>query len=91
MSSLLHGVILIIPNDPRGPWAPIRKHGVGQDDDIDLVAGQAVLHVELPMVLRNLRAIDSLHKGVPQQHGEAVTVQAHRAQPTILKGPVQIV
>jgi hypothetical protein len=29
VSSLLHGVVHVVPDDPRGPWAPIRKHEVG--------------------------------------------------------------
>jgi hypothetical protein len=39
MSSLLHHVVHVIPDDKRGPWAPIRKHRVGQDVDVDLIAG----------------------------------------------------
>jgi hypothetical protein len=61
---------------------------VGLDVDVDLTAGQAVLHVELPTILRNLLFIASLHEGVPRQHGEAMTVQTLRAQPAILIGTV---
>jgi hypothetical protein len=88
VSSLLHGVIHVVPDNPRGPQAPIKKHGVGPDVDVDLIAGQAVLHVEPPTVLENLLSIASLHKGVPQQHGETVMVQTPHAEPTILVGTI---
>jgi hypothetical protein len=90
MSSLLHAVVHVIPDNPRGPRAPIRKHRVGLDVDIDLTAGKTVLHVESPTVLENLLSIASLHEGIPQQHGEAVTVQTPRAQPAILVGTVLV-
>jgi hypothetical protein len=88
VSSLLHGIVHVVPGNPRGPRAPIKKHGVGQDVDIDLTAGQAILHVEPPTVLGNFLSVASLHEGVPQQHGEAVMVQTPHAQPTILIGTV---
>jgi hypothetical protein len=31
MSSLLHSVAHVVPDDPCGPRAPIRKHSVGRD------------------------------------------------------------
>jgi hypothetical protein len=64
VSSLLHGVVHVVPDNPRGPWGPIRKHGVGPDVDLDLTEGKVVLHVELPTILRNLLSIASLHEGV---------------------------
>jgi hypothetical protein len=91
VSSLLHGLIHVIPNNPHGPRAPIRKHGVGSNIDVDLTAGQIVLHVEPPTILRNLLSVASLHEGVPQQHGEAVMVQTPRVQPVILVGTVRVV
>jgi hypothetical protein len=91
VSSLLHGVVHVIPDNPRGPQAPIRKLGVGPDFDIDLIAGQAVLHVEPPTVLGNLLSVASLHEGVPQQHGEAVMVQTPRVQPAVLVGTISVV
>jgi hypothetical protein len=88
VSSLLHGVIHIVSDDPRRPRAPIRKHRVGRDVDVDLIAGQAMLFVEPPAVLGSLLAIASLHEGVPQQHGEAMAVQTPHAQPSILEGTI---
>jgi hypothetical protein len=41
VSNLLHGVVHVVSNDPRGPRAPIRKHGVGQNIDVDLTSGQS--------------------------------------------------
>jgi hypothetical protein len=67
VSSLLHGVVHIIPDDPRGPQALVRKHVVGWDIDIDLAALQVVLLVESPIVLKNLVPVASLHNGIPQQ------------------------
>jgi hypothetical protein len=64
---------------------------VGWDGDVDLAARQAVLHKEPPVVLDSLLAIASLHKGVPQQHGEIMTVQAHHAQPTVHEGAVRVI
>jgi hypothetical protein len=65
MTSLLHGIIHVIADDPRGPWASIRKHEVGSDIDVDLTVRQAMLLLELPMILRNLGPVASLHEGVP--------------------------
>jgi hypothetical protein len=39
MSSLLHGVIQVVPDNRRGPRAPIKKHGVGPDVNVDLIVG----------------------------------------------------
>jgi hypothetical protein len=91
MSSLLHGVVNVIPDNPCGPRDPIKKHEVGPNVDVDLTAGQAVLYVELPTVLGNLLSIASLHEGLPQQHGEVVVVQTPRAQPAVLVGTVRVV
>jgi hypothetical protein len=67
------------------------KHGVGPDADVDLIVGQAVLHGVPPMVLGNLLYVDSMHEGIPQQHGEAVMVQTPHAQPAILVGTIRVV
>jgi hypothetical protein len=65
----------VIANDPHGPWAPIMKHGVGQNIDVDLIALQLVLLEEPPVVLGNLIPVASLHEGVPPQQREAVMVK----------------
>jgi hypothetical protein len=75
VSSLHHGLIHVIPDGPHGPRAPIRKHMMGWDIDVDLTALQVVLLKEPPIVLRNLVPIASLYKGVPQQQRKVVTVQ----------------
>jgi hypothetical protein len=67
MSSLLHSVVHVGPNNPRGPWAPIRKHRVGRDINIDLIALQAVLLIEPTVVLWGSVPVASLHKGISQQ------------------------
>jgi hypothetical protein len=64
---------------------------VGRDGDADFAAGQAVLHKEPLVVLDSLLTIASLHKGVPQQHGEVMTVQAHHAQPTVHEGAIRVI
>jgi hypothetical protein len=51
VSSLFHSIIHGGPNSPRGPWAPIKKHRVGRDIDVDLAAMQAVLLIEPTVVL----------------------------------------
>jgi hypothetical protein len=76
---------------PHWLWAPIRKYGVVRDVDVVLAEGQTVLHVEPHVVLGNLLIVASPHKGVPQQHGEAMTVQVCRAQLVVLKGAVRVV
>jgi hypothetical protein len=81
VSSDLHGIVHVIPHDPRGPHAPISKHGVGLYVDVDFAVGWAVVHVEPPTVLGNLLTIASLHEGVPQQQGEAMRVQTPSGQP----------
>jgi hypothetical protein len=91
VSILLHGIVYVIPDDPRGPQAPIRKHGVGRDINVDLVALQAMLLKELSVVLRNLIPIASLHEGILQQQREVVTMQTPHAQPIILKGAVRVI
>jgi hypothetical protein len=64
MSSLLHIIAHVGPNSPRGPRAPVRKHGVGWDIDVDLIALQTVLLIELTIVLWGSVPIASLHKGI---------------------------
>jgi hypothetical protein len=91
VSSLLHSTAHISPDSPRGPRAPIRKHGVRQDIHVNLTALQVVLLIELTVVLWRCVPVGSLHKGIPQQHREAVMVQAPRAQPAVLKGVVRVV
>jgi hypothetical protein len=76
VSSLLHSIIHVGPNSPRGPRAPVKKHGVGRDIDVDLVALQSVLLIEPTVVLWGSVPVASLHKGIPQQQREAVMVQA---------------
>jgi hypothetical protein len=61
---------------------------VGWDIDVDLTALQPVLLIELIVVLWGSIPIASLHKGIPQQQREAVTVQAPHAKMAILKGVV---
>jgi hypothetical protein len=67
MSSLLHGIVHVVPNNPRGPQAPIRKHRVGPDIDVDITARKTILLVEPPTVLKNLDPVANLHEGVLQQ------------------------
>jgi hypothetical protein len=64
---------------------------VGQNIDVDLATLQAVLLEEPTVVLRRHVAIASLHEGIPQQHGEVVTVQTPRAQSAVLKGALRVV
>jgi hypothetical protein len=68
--------------------APIRKHRVGPNINIDLAARQALLLVEPSAVLGNLISVASLHEGIPQQHREAMMVQTPRAQLAVLVGAV---
>jgi hypothetical protein len=64
---------------------------VVRDVDVVLAEGQTVLRVEPHVVLGNLLIVASPHKAVPQQHGEATTVQVCRAQLVVLKGAVRLV
>jgi hypothetical protein len=59
---LLYGVVHVIPDNPHRPRAPITKHRVGWDVDVDLTAGRVVLRVEPPTVLDNLLTIANMHK-----------------------------
>jgi hypothetical protein len=59
---LLYGVVHVIPDNPHRPRAPITKHKVGWDVDVDLTAGRVVLRVEPPTVLDNLLTIANMHK-----------------------------
>jgi chorismate-pyruvate lyase len=80
VSSLLHSIIHVGPNSPRG-----------RDIDVDLVVLQAVLLIELTVVLWSSIPIASLHKSIPQQQREAVIVQTPRALAAILEGVVRVV
>jgi hypothetical protein len=91
MSILLHSIIHVGPDSPHRPQAPIRKYGVGWDIDVDLTALQAMLLKESTIVLRRHVPVASLHKGIPQQHREAMTLQTPRAQPAILKCAIRVV
>jgi hypothetical protein len=79
VSSLLHSIIHVGPNSPHGSRAPIRKHRVVWDIDVDLTALHPVLLIESIVVLWGSVPVASLHKGIPQQQREVVTVQAPRA------------
>jgi hypothetical protein len=63
---------------------------VGRDIDVDPTALQPML-IEPTVVLWGSVPVASLHKGIPQQQREAVTVQAPRTQTAVLKGAVQVV
>jgi glucose uptake protein GlcU len=52
---------------------------MGLDIDVDLAALQPVLLIELTVVLWGSIPIANLHKGIPQQQREAMTVQAPRS------------
>jgi hypothetical protein len=65
VSSHLHCIIHVIPDGPCGPQAPIGKHGVGQDIDVDLVVLQAVLLEDSTIVLGSRVPVASLCEGVP--------------------------
>jgi hypothetical protein len=88
VSSLFHSIIHVNLDSPRGSWAPIRKHGVGQDIDVDCVALQAVLLIEPTEILWGSVPIASLHKGIPHQYREVVMVLSPHVQVAILKGAV---
>jgi hypothetical protein len=64
---------------------------VGWDIDVDLAMLQAVLLIEPTVVLWGSLPIASLHKGIPQQQREAVTMQTPHVQATILEGAVRVV
>jgi hypothetical protein len=64
---------------------------VGWDINIDLAVLQVVLLIEPTVVFRGSVPIASLHKGIPQQQREDVTVQTPRAQAAILEGAVRVV
>jgi hypothetical protein len=51
VSSLLHSIIHVGLDSPRGLRAPVRKHEMGWDIDVDLAALQTVLLVELTEIL----------------------------------------
>jgi hypothetical protein len=91
VSSLLHSIIHVCPNSPRGLGDPVRKHRVGWDIDIDLTALQVVLLIKPTIVLWGSVLIASMHKGIPQQWMEAVTVQTPHTQEPVLEGAVGVV
>jgi hypothetical protein len=88
VSNLLHSIVHVDPNSPRGPRAHVRKHREGQDIDVDLTALQTVLLIELTIVLWGSVPIASLHKGIAQRQREAMTVETPRVQTTVLEGAV---
>jgi hypothetical protein len=61
---------------------------VGWNIDVDLAVLQPVLLIELTVVLSGSVPVASLHKGIPQQQREAVTVQASHVEMTVLEGAV---
>jgi hypothetical protein len=65
VSSLLHSIVHVGPNSPCGPRAPVRKHRVGWDIDVDLTALQVMLLIEPTVVLWGSVPIANLHKGIP--------------------------
>jgi hypothetical protein len=65
LSSLFHSIVHVSPNSPHGPRAPIRKHKVGLDIDVDLAALQVVLLIELTIIIWGSISIANLHKGIP--------------------------
>jgi hypothetical protein len=85
MSSLLHSIIHVSNNSPCGPWAPVRKHRVGRDIDVDLVALSVILLIEPTVVLWGSVPVASLQKGIPQQQREAMTMQTPHAQAAVLE------
>jgi hypothetical protein len=91
VSSLPYSIVHVGPNSPHGPRAPVRKHKVGWDIDIDLAALQAMLLKELTVVLWGSVSVACLHKGIPWQQREAVMVQTPHAQAAILEGAVRVV
>jgi hypothetical protein len=91
VSILFHSIIHVGPNSSRGSRAPVRKHWVGRDIDVDLTALQPMLLIESTIVLWGSVPIASLHEGIPQQQRKAVTVQAPHAQTAVLKGAVRVV
>jgi hypothetical protein len=64
---------------------------VGRDIDVDIATLQAVLIEELTVVLERHVPVASMHKGVLQQHREAMTVQTPHLQPAVHKGTIQVV
>jgi hypothetical protein len=88
VSNLLHSIVHVNPNSPHGPRASVRKHRVGWDINVDLVALQPMLIKEPTVVLWGSVPIASLYKSIPQQQREAVMVQTSRAQAAVLKGAI---
>jgi hypothetical protein len=88
---LLYGVVHVIPDNPHRPRAPITKHKVGWDVDVDLTAGAGRAPCRATHGTRQPPHHSQYAQGVPRQHGEAVTVQAPHAQVAVLEGAVQVV
>jgi hypothetical protein len=61
------------------------------DIDVDLAALQVMLLIESTVVLWGSVPIASLHKGIPQQQREVVTMQTPHAQVAVLEGAVRVV
>jgi hypothetical protein len=64
---------------------------VGRDLNIDLTALQTMLLKEPIVVFRGSIPIAYLHKDIPQQQREALTVQTPHAQVAVLEGAVRVV
>jgi hypothetical protein len=79
VGSLLHSIVHVGPNSPRGPRTPIGKHRVGRDIDVDLTSLQPMLLIEPTIVIRGSVPVASLHKGIPQQQREIVMMQTPHA------------
>jgi hypothetical protein len=88
VSSLLHSIVHVGPNSPRGPWAPVRKHRVGRNIGVDLTVLQIMLLIEPTVVPWGFVPIANLHKGIPQQQREAMLVQTPHTQVVVLEGAV---
>jgi hypothetical protein len=64
---------------------------VGRDINVDLAALQTMLLIEPTVVLWVSVPIASLHKGIPQQQREVVTVQTPHVQTAVLEGAVRVI
>jgi hypothetical protein len=64
---------------------------VGWDINVDLTALRVVLHVKPTIVLWGSVLIASMHKGIPQQWIEVVTMQTPHTQEPVLEGVVGVV
>jgi hypothetical protein len=64
---------------------------VGRDLNIDLTVLQTMPLKEPTVVFRGSIPIAYLHKDIPQQQREALTVQTPHAQVAVLEGAVRVV